>query len=305
MRPGGSPTERPGAEPDSAAILEELIDSLVYLSVGAGRHVDELRFSIMSAGQHLRDDSTWNIVLYTDDAAPFADLPVDVVPVDAATWSDWVGPHGYVWRAKINVIATALSTPGMTRCVYVDGDTYFVRSPDELFRRVGPGRSVLHTREGWPPPPEVDALAHVLERHQPTDTAGRPWSFGNDRASWNAGVVGLHEDEVDLCEEVLDLTDQLLAHGFGEYSHTSEQLAFAVCLTARTSVRGCQDVLVHYWRSDLREPFAPMLQETLADPSLTPQQRFDRLWVHRPRERTAKQAKTAIKRLAWRVGARI
>lgn len=282
------------------------MDDVVYLSVGTGRHVNELRFSIMSAARHLRDDSSWRIILYADDATPFADLPVDVVLVDPATWAEWVGPHQYVWRAKIEVMVRALAAPGTSRCVYVDGDTYFRRSPAEMISRVGPGRSLLHTREGRPPPPEVAALRHVLDQHRPADTAGRAWSLGADRASWNAGVVGLHEDDASLCREVAHLTDQLLAHGFDEHSHTAEQVGFTVCLTERTKkVRESHDVLMHYWRDDLRDPFAPLLEEAWTDPSATPEQSFHRLWPNRPRERPMKRAKTAVKRLAWRLGARI
>jgi hypothetical protein len=277
----------------------------VYLSVGEGRHVDELRFSILSAARYLRPDSDWRIVIYADRAEPFADLPVEVVPVDDATWARWVGPHKYVWRAKIKVITQALAVPGVDRCLYVDGDTYFLRSPATAIERVGPGRSLLHMREGWPPPPEAAALAHVLETYQPTDTSGRPWVFGPRRVSWNAGVVGLHREDVHLCREVESLTDQLLEHGFGEHSHTSEQLSFTVALDQRTTLRGCHDVVMHYWRSDLREPFWPALDETYADTSLTQEQQFERLWEHRPRERPARRAKITVKRLAWRVGARV
>ncbi|MBM7807021.1 hypothetical protein JOD57_002858 [Geodermatophilus bullaregiensis] len=281
------------------------MDDLVYVNLGEGRHVDELRFSILSAARHLEEGGDWRIVLFTDRSEPFEDLPVDLVPVTEETASAWMGSHGYVWRAKIKVIEEALARPGTDRCVYVDGDTYFVRSPAEVLRRVGPGRSVLHLREGWPPPPEVAALEHVLSRHRPVDTAGRPWGFGPGRASWNAGVVGLHRDDAHLCGEVQHLTDQLLEHGFGEHSHTSEQLAFTVCLQERTSVRPCHDVVVHYWRSDLREPFEPELRRVWAEPGLAMADRFERLWAKRPREARARRIKGGVKRLAWRLGVKV
>jgi hypothetical protein len=277
----------------------------VYLSLGEGRHVDELRFSILSAARFLHEDSGWRIVLYADRSEPFDGLPVELVLLDAETAADWVGPHQYVWRAKIKVIAKALATAGIERIAYIDGDTYFVRSPADLLARVGPGRSILHLKEGRPPAPEVAALDHVLAHYQPVDTSGRAWRFGPERTSWNAGIVGMHEDDAHLCDEVEHLTDQLLGHGFADHSHTSEQLAFTVCLQQRTSVRPGNDVIVHYWRSDLREPFEPVLRRAWADPGLTPTQRFDRLWADRPREKAVKRVKRGIKELAWRLNVRV
>jgi hypothetical protein len=277
----------------------------VYLSVGLGRHVDEVRFSILSAARHLRPDSEWRIVLYADDAEPFADLPVEVVRVESDLLAEWVGSQHYVWRAKVMALAEALAAPGVTRCLLVDGDTYFRRSPAEVVKRVAAGRSVMHMVEGWPTRAEVAALDHVLARSQPVDTTGRPWSFGPDRVSWNSGAVGLHVDDARLCREVVHLTDQLLEYGFGEHSHTAEQLAFAVCLDRSTVLRGCSDALVHYWRGDLRDPFVKLLRETWDDPALTPQEGFQRLWPDRPRERPLRRGKAVVKRSAWRMGWRV
>jgi hypothetical protein len=277
----------------------------VYLSFGEGRHVDELHFSILSAARFLKADSDWRIVLYTDRSEPFAQLPVEPVLIDGETVASWIGPHHYVWRTKIKVIAGALASPGTSRCVYVDGDTYFLRSPAALFSRVAPGKSLLHLREGWPPPPEVAAVDHVLRDLQPVDTSGAPWRFGSDRASWNAGVVGLHGDDAHLCREVEHLTDQLLEHGFGDLSHTSEQVAFTVCLDQRTTLRPAHDVVMHYWDEDLRQPFQGVLRETLADDSLSSRERFRRLWAERPRESGVRRVKGTVKRLAWQLGVRV
>ncbi len=284
------------------------MDDLVYFSFGEGRHVDELRFSILSAARYLGDGSgdgdDWRIVVYADRTEPFADLPVEVRPVTPETVAEWIGPHRYIWRAKIQVIEQALAA-GADRCLYVDGDTYLVRSPRVLFDRLGPGRSLLHLREGRPPAPEEAALAHVLASSEPAATDGRPWRFRGDRASWNAGVVGLHASDAGLCREVGHLTDQLLAAGFDRYSHTSEQVAFTVVLDERTRLRAAHDVIRHYWRADLRRPFGARLAETMSDRSLSPEAQFRLLWDHRPQEEPARRAKQSVKRLAWRVGVRV
>ncbi|WP_457079601.1 hypothetical protein [Modestobacter sp. SYSU DS0657] len=264
--------------------------------------MDELRFSIMSAARFLVDHEGWHIVIFANDAAPFRDLPVEVVFVDDATVADWVGPQRYVWRGKIRMMAAAMALPDSERTIYVDGDTYFVRSPAELFSKLAPGVSLMHLREGRPPAPEVAALEHVLSRSEPVDSEGRPWTFGADRDSWNAGVVGLHASDAHLCREVELLTDQLLERGFNELSHTAEQLAFTVCLDQRTQLREARSVVRHYWPAEIREPFQPVLRSTLADPALTTDEKFERLWAARPRESATTRTKATVKRVARRVG---
>ncbi|TNM67418.1 hypothetical protein FHN55_10180 [Streptomyces sp. NP160] len=281
------------------------MDHLVYISFGEGRHVDEVRFSVQTAARHLgapRGD--WRIDVWTDSPQAWKDLPVEVVEVAPEQVDTWMGPHRYVWRSKIEVLRAALERSGGGRCLYVDGDTWWRRSPTVVFDRIGPGRSVMHLREGRPPAPEVAALDHVLQRYQPVDTSGRPWVFPADRDSWNAGVIGLDPADAAVCADVALLTDQLLEHGFGDHSHTSEQLAFAVGLAARTSVAEARDAVVHYWPTEMRAPFSAALAGARSADGVPAGELFDRLWAQRPRVTAERAAKDAAKRLLRRVGVR-
>ncbi|WP_146211019.1 hypothetical protein [Quadrisphaera granulorum] len=280
------------------------MDHLVYISFGEGRHVDEVRFSVQTAARHLpTGGGSWRITLWTDRPEQWKDLPVEVVEVSSEQARAWMGPHQYVWRAKIEVLSAALEASGGGRCLYVDGDTWWKRSPSVVFDRIGPGRSVMHLREGRPPAPEVAALQHVLGRHEPLDLTGRPWAFPADRDSWNAGVIGLHPADAAVCAEVAHLTDQLLEHGFDDHSHTSEQLAFAVGLASRTTVSESRDAVIHYWPSEMREPFGAALADDRASRH-SPQERFERLWGRRPRPTLQRRAKDTAKRALRRVGVR-
>src|SRR3954468_18996136 len=130
--------------------------TLVYLSLGSGPHVGEIRFSALSAAKYLVAASSWRIVVYTDDPGSFEGLPVEVRRVDAGTAASWKEPHGYFFRSKIKVLEASLQTDAASSAI-IDGDTYFRKSPDVLFRRIAHGRSVLHQREGLPAPPEQAA----------------------------------------------------------------------------------------------------------------------------------------------------
>ncbi|MCW2616115.1 MAG: hypothetical protein JWN08_3109 [Frankiales bacterium] len=272
----------------------------MYLSLGEGRHVDELRFSVLSAARFA--PGGWDVRLYTDRPDAFAGLPVSVRHVDDATAAGWSGTAGYVYRSKIEALAETLRSPGVQRAAIIDGDTYFTRSPAELFAGVSPARTVMHLREGRPAPPEVAALEQVLSRCQPVDLAGVPWGMTSQETLWNSGVVALHTVDVDLCAEVAHLTDQLLDQGFAEFSHTAEMVAFGVVLGRRTLLGECHGAVTHYWQTELRSRFRPLLQQAWADPSLRQDEAFDRLWRRRPRLGPSGRAKFVAKRLAAKVG---
>ena len=274
----------------------------MYLSLGAGRHVDEARFSVLSAARFHGDGAGWAVRVYTDRPDLFADLPAEVEALSPDTVRSWAGRHDYVYRGKIAALADALARPGTARAAVIDGDTYFTRSPSRLFRWVAPGRSVVHRREGRPHPPEQAALRSVLAGHVPVDRTGVPWGVTETQTLWNSGVVGLHRADAALCDEALDLTDQLLDHGFGERSHTAEMVAVGVVLERRTVIRETSGTVTHYWPAAIRKPFLPQLQQAWSDPTLDPAAAFERLWPQRPRESHLDRGKLWVKRTAGRAG---
>lgn len=282
--------------------METIIDQLVYLSLGEGRHVDELRFALLSAARFRTEGAGWSIRVYTDRPDLFVDAPADVRSVTAETASEWAGPHGYVYRGKILALADALADPGTERAAIIDGDTYFTKSPTHLFSRIGPGRTMVHRREGRPYPPEVAALRTVLTQYTPVDSTGSSWRITETEPLWNSGVVGMHRSDAGFCAEALDLNDQLLDHGFGERSHTAEMVAFGVVLDRRSRIKECFDVLTHYWPAAIRGPFLLRLRDAWSDPSLAPDAAFAQLWEHRPRESRKERTKLWIKRVAAKGG---
>jgi hypothetical protein len=277
----------------------------VYLSIGKGQHVDEIRFSLLSADRFHSDDAEWSIRVYTDHPESFADLRADVQIVPPETATSWSGPHGYVYRGKIAALAEALTEPGTSRAAIIDGDTYFTRSPAHLFSRIAPGRTVIHLREGRPRAAETAALRTVLSEYTPVDTAGAPWGIVETETLWNSGVVGVHRSDAALCHEALYLNDQLLDHRFAEQSHTAEMVAFGVVLARRSKITECHDVVTHYWPADIRDPFAVRLRETWSAPSADPASAFARLWEDRPREGLNRRTKFWIKRLAAKAGVEV
>jgi hypothetical protein len=271
------------------------MNHLLFYSYGHGPHVAETAFAILSA---IRLDgvspSAYQIVIATDTPDDFANLPVAIEAVTSEQVRDWAGPADFNHRVKIGVLAHVLAKRG-GKVAGVDSDVYFLRSPARLFDRIGPGRSVMHVREG-----EIGHLIALgYERHRLAQmahdlgSAGR-YTFDLKTPVWNAGVLGVDAADAGLLDPVLALTDAIHAE---VPTNISEQLAFSVVLNRHTVVRPTRDVVFHYHQSFIRDPFRFRLPALMRDAAhLPPAQRANTLYPHRPVAPVAKWLKAAVKR---------
>lgn len=255
--------------------------TLVYLSFGGGTYTDEAFYAILSALHEIGPDlHEYRIVVHTDDAAAFAGLPVHVEPLDQATLADWAGPCGYIYRRKVCAMRATLKKFGgaLTFC---DTDTYFLKHPRKLFARIRPGHTVMHLFEGSPVALRVHTLAHALRSHEFRTLGGERWQIGPDTPIINSGVIGIHEADASLLDEVLNLIDQFCPRL--DYFGT-EQFAFSACLAQSSRLHYASDVVHHYWHPVGRERFHQHLAATLHDTAIGSfDDRFARLF--RVRER--------------------
>jgi hypothetical protein len=270
----------------------------LYLSYGQGLHEQEVAFSILSA-RHWAGPGANEIrfLVYTDRPESFARLPVTIELVTREQWDEWAGPFQFSHRRKIMALRHALEKyPGAT--VLLDGDTWLRKSPELLFPRVGPGRAVMHIREGrlteikMPIPLE---MAGLLQRYRFTDPGGRVLEIPASSAIWNAGVVGMHSSDMGLLKEILHLTDQFCAKS---KLHILEQFAFSYFLGQRMAqLREAADLVFHYWPPYLHAPFRlklPRIMEEYADLPL--EERARKCYAERPRPTMSRRAKVVAKR---------
>ena len=136
--------------------------------------------------------------------------------------------------------------------LYMDTDTYFIRSPQATVRQLSERESLMHTHEWLLTAPEDKAFAAditdppIIGTQFVTDTLRRLDTL-EDLAMWNAGVVGLHESNLSLVTEVIVVCEELLRY---YTSHTVEQLAWSLVLQAHSKVLPADRVVCHYWNRD-------------------------------------------------------
>jgi hypothetical protein len=277
--------------------------TLMYLAYGGDRAVQEAVFSIHSLLHVTGARRDFRVIVYTDRPDDFSGLPVDLEVLDQALLDEWTGDSGYGHRRKLMaMVHAATHHPGRT--VFVDGDTWFHRSPQELFDALVPGTSLLHLLETRLLDSD-DPTKHALSEHLgSTELRGldeRPLPVASNAAMWNSGVVGLHPRDSHLLRDALAVNDAIWS-GFQDL-HTVEQFAVGLVLEQRTRVLAADHVVFHYWTDELRKPFQQRLPELLAETAHLPlADRATALHRERPRPRGSRALKAQVKAQLRRAG---
>lgn len=189
--------------------------------------------------------------------------------------------------------------------IQVDADTYFRKSPALLFERIKPGASVMHVPEGRLAESRQHVLQKIIRDCTYVDRSGASLVFKVDEmVMWNAGVIGVHADDLPLLEETRWLTDQMMRHEAAYSIAHVEQLATSYFLS-RNRLSSCSDVIFHYWRKDIRVQFDCLLPTILAASADSPlQERGARAYTQRPRHNFLNRLKIITRVVLRRLGFR-
>lgn len=272
--------------------------TLLYLSYGQGLHELEVIFSIYSARHLSPNCSDFQIVIYTDHPESFTSVPANVEFISTQKWKEWGGPQNFNHRRKILALQHALRNADAP-VILVDGDTWWRNSVEMLFQRIRPGSSVMHILEGSITEIQgerIRDLRSLVNNHQFHFLNGTVAQIPSDCQMWNAGVIGLHPNDVSILDEVIYLTDQFCDRG---KLHVLEQFAFSFLLATRTSLSEASDLVFHYWPPYLHQPFRRLLPAImLGAKNVAPSEKGNFLYRWRPRPSVFRRGKVIVKRLA-------
>jgi hypothetical protein len=274
----------------------------VFLSYGKGPHAYETLFSVLTLRRFsgLEDDAV-RVLVVTDQPELFEEYECDVMPVSSSTLEEWKGPARFHHRCKVMALKCVLGERG-GKCILVDSDTYFVRPPEGLFARIGPGRAVMHMVEGRLAD-STHAFNHrlgaILQDAGPGENRSIALTRGPATVQWNSGVVGLDASDRPLLDEVLELVDYFLQT---INVPVLEQLAFSIVLAGRTRLRPARDVIFHYHVGPLRGGFRDRIPALLAeaksmDPAALPEWLYARRFRPAPATRARILAKDVLNAL--------
>lgn len=265
---------------------------VLFLSYGIGPHQAEVEFAIHCLKVHAPEITATDVLVYTDTPNRFPTLPAVIHTVSSDQWQEWAGPKQFNHRRKILALDHALDANNQP-ILLLDGDTW-LRGPLRILQsRIGPGRGLMHIREGQIcrlRTQHFDSIRKLLLSPQ-----GQQTNIPVEAWMWNAGAVGLHPNDRHLLQKVLSLTDLLC-----ELStlHISEQLAFSWILSQHIHLQAASDIIFHYWPPYLHKPFREKLSAIFKDADLLHDSQKARFFYsHRPRPSTADRCKTICKRI--------
>ena len=259
--------------------------TIIYINYGNGLHAYETLFSILTLPRYqVEVMNKVRVCVITDEPRLFQDYGIETIEIPQTTFEEWKGPHKLGHRCKILAIQHVLERYG-GRCLYVDGDTYFIRSPKRALGRIGPGCSVMHRIEGYIGLSQYHRRIGEFLKTMPGDLARGPSSL-----MWNSGVVGIHVSDLSLLDEVVRLTDILLDEF---YSPVMEQAAFSLILAEKTRLRSARDTIYHYCVSPDRQKFRAQLPELIAAAKGMPVERRV-AWLYAQRTRPTWNIKARV-----------
>ncbi len=159
--------------------------------------------------------------------------------------TEYKGEHAFVHRLKICILREFCQEEPAANVLYIDSDTRFRESPQNLFALIADGNLVMHCNEGNIRNQRNHRIFRKLIQALGSSPALNAL-VGPDTDMWNAGVLGFKSDRKHLLEEVLDLSDRLYASA---PLHIMEQLAFSLVfgMASGGNIRSAENEIFHYW----------------------------------------------------------
>lgn len=276
---------------------------LAFACWGGGIYAQEIAYCVATARYWLgKHASQVRIVVYADEVEPFANMPVEVIAVSSQQLREWRGPDDFSFKIKIHVVADVLRRYGKP-ALYLDSDTYFMKSPLKLFRKLRPGTTYMHCYESVlrdSPDQDYALIPRKMNAAGVTDRLGVLDHFPEDMPSYNAGVIGIHPADASLLDDVLHACDQLYRI---TGVRTSEQLAFVHVFTKQTHIKQALGVIYHYYTYRLRSAFQPILPGLLAEAAKVPESdRAAWLYARRARCRFRRRVRVHVEFALRRLG---
>lgn len=215
---------------------------------GKERILREAKFCVLSLLKFIKEDANYKIVLYTDNNSFFDDIRDHVVfePMLPEMVQQWKGEHNFVHRVKVMMLIDFVSKY-KGKFLYLDSDTWFKKSPQQLFETIDESNAVMHLPEAQLKSnanPVIKKIHRFVKANTFTLDNGETVKIPVEYSMWNAGVIGLTTQAKPIIERVLELTDKML---LAYQKHVMEQLAFSYYLQKDFTTHRSDDTIEHYW----------------------------------------------------------
>jgi hypothetical protein len=199
-----------------------------------------------------------DVHVYTDEPSSFGPLEgrIELRVLTPSEISSWWGPHEFRFRTKPMMLLEMARRFPSDPVLFLDADTFWLRSPSGVLERIGPRRAVMHAREEHLGD-RSDRHMRNLNRHlRRTSFRGAPVDV--DRWMWNSGAIGLAPEAFGVIEDWIAFVDEVVPR----YRRAiMEQYGLGMLLQQRGEVSACDDRVFHYWYQ--KEDYTAAVQREL------------------------------------------
>ncbi|MDK1397222.1 hypothetical protein [Pseudomonas protegens] len=219
--------------------IEKAPQQLLYLVYGDNEtYRREVKFSILTALNHLKNNESLRIRIMTDRPQDYAGWPVDTVVLTTETLQQWQGENGYHHRRKACAMAAGLGLA--ERTLFADTDTLFLKSPHLLLKKIRPQRYLMDRFEyHWR---DVSARQSYLKLGECLQLHGI--KLDSDFKLYNSGLCGLTDNDLPLLETSIGYIDEWTQGSFD--IHTIEQIALSLAMHGKP-VQETRKYVYHYF----------------------------------------------------------
>lgn len=212
---------------------------IVYQSYGNNDVFKQTLFSIFTLQYYLsetRINFPYSIIVYTDKPEIFSKYNLETSLLSQNLIQEWKGKYNFLHRVKIIIIEDAARRYNDS-IIYIDSDTYFIKSPILLFKKISSEISLMLNNEGQISKNNQKLLFNFLSNKTNLD-------IGNNKIfMWNASLIGIDKSNIHLINKILELNDNIYEKF---YRHIVEQFSFSYYLQINTNIYSCDDYLIHY-----------------------------------------------------------
>lgn len=226
------------------------MDYLVYLAYGGEDYYNEALYSLLYYYKyHEPNDNT--ILLYTDNVALFrSQLPDDIIYMELTPEKikEWKGSINFVHRVKIKVLQDAASR-FQGNFLYLDTDTYFLKSIKPLFAEIANNNLIFDRCEGSLKD-NTGGIAKKMRKFLKNEnnfaipSENEPAVIDETFVPWNAGIIGFNSSYANLLDKVEELTDILYSRN---QLFVMEQIAFSYFFQKNNRPIAAEGYSHHYW----------------------------------------------------------
>jgi hypothetical protein len=244
---------------------------ILYIAYGPRHLHKQVILSILTLYDFLNKEGEFeriNLIVYTDDKEIFeknlGGININFEIITPQMIQDYIGIFNHIHRLKISVIRHCFQTY-KSNILYVDGDTYFLKSPSVLISKITDDTSIFHVKEfeliegvtsypakaiglGYDP---LNFLRSVIKKNN-SRLGENEYQIDLNTQMWNAGVLGISVNNGRLLDDILRLTDQISKKS--SY-FLAEQFAFSHILGKKTTLIPSDEFIYHYWPPELKEGY--------------------------------------------------